>query len=77
MEKAKRETEAASGRNQFHQPSRVNRLRIASARAKTVLTVGQVVSSNVVARMDRVSRLTRTHGSRYDSRSFDHLIRPQ
>jgi hypothetical protein len=61
---------AGSGR-QFHQPSRASRLRIASARASTVLAVGHVASSKVVARIDLISRATRTHGSRYGSRFTD------
>jgi hypothetical protein len=52
---------------QVPQPFRATRLRIASARANTVLAVGHVSSSKVVARIDRISRATRTHGSRYGS----------
>jgi len=37
------------------------------ARAKVVLAVGHVVSSKGVERIDRISRATRTHGSRYGS----------
>ena len=59
--------ETTGGGGQFHQPSSASRLRIASARAKTVLAVGHVASSKVVARIDRISRATQTHGSRYGS----------
>jgi hypothetical protein len=67
MEKAKRGPEAASGGRQFHQPSRAIWIRIASARANTVLAVGHVASSKVVVRIDQISRATRIHGSRYGS----------
>ena len=56
---------------QFHQPSRASRFRIASTRANTVLAVGHVASSKVVVRIDRISRATRTHGSRYGSWFID------
>ena len=38
-------SEAASGRNRFHHPSRARWLRIASARVNTVFAVGHVASS--------------------------------
>jgi hypothetical protein len=40
---------------------------MARARANTVFAVGHVASSKVVVRIDRISRATRTHGSRYGS----------
>jgi hypothetical protein len=40
--------QAANGGGQFHQPSRVSRLCIVSARANTVLAVGHVALSRVV-----------------------------
>ena len=67
MEKAKRSPQAANGGDQFYPPSRGSRLRIASARAGTVLAVAHVASSKVITRIDLISRATRTHGSRYGS----------
>jgi hypothetical protein len=49
-------SETPRSRDQFHQPSRASRLRIASARASTVLAVGHVASSKVVARIDRIKQ---------------------
>ena len=66
MEKAKRSPQAADVGRQFHQPARASRLRIASA-AQYRLGGWPRGLIKVVARIELISRATRTHGSRYGS----------
>ena len=74
---SERGPQAADSGGQFHQPSRAIWIRIASARANTVLAVGHVASSKGVERIDRISRVTRSHRAGTGAGSLDQLNPPE
>jgi len=67
--------QAADSGGQFHQPSRAIWIRIASARANTVLAVGHVASSSFGSTGSAGPR--EPTGADTGGGSLDYLVRPQ